>query len=95
MFDILFKIIKDRKTHSVEGSYTNKMFNAGYEQIAKKLGEEAIEVIIAAGHQGRQRTIEESADLIYHLFVLLIQQGISLDEVEKELEKRHTRLRTS
>lgn len=91
MFDNLFEIIEDRKKKPVEGSYTNKMLNAGYEQIAQKLGEEAVEVIVAAGYQGRQRTLEESADLIYHLFVLLVQQGISLVEVEEELEKRHTK----
>jgi phosphoribosyl-ATP pyrophosphohydrolase len=53
------------------------------------VGEEAVEVIIAAGKQGRQRVIEESADLIYHLLVLLVQQGVALEEVKAELRVRH------
>ena len=88
MLNKLFNIIEDRKNNPVEGSYTNSLLNAGFEA-AQKVGEEAVEVIIAASTQGSQRTIEESADLIYHLFVLLVQQGISLTEVEAELEKRH------
>ncbi len=87
----LFEIIEDRKTNPVEGSYTNKILNAGYDKVAQKVGEEAVELIIAAGKQGRHRTIEESADLIYHLFVLLAQQDISLAEVETELEGRHAK----
>ena len=87
----LFEIVADRKNNPVEGSYTNELLNGGYEKSAQKVGEEAVEVIIAASRQGRQRTIEESADLIYHLFVLLVQQGISLAEVEAELDKRHSR----
>jgi len=89
MLNKLFEIIEDRNNNPVEGSYTNQLLNAGNETAAKKVGEEAVEVIIAASKQGRQRTIEESADLIYHLFVLLVQGGISLAEVEAELEKRH------
>ena len=89
MLHKLFEIVEDRKQNPVEGSYTNKLLNSGYEKTAQKVGEEAVEVIIAAGREVRQRTIEESADLIYHLYVLLVQQGISLTEVEAELEKRH------
>ena len=85
----LFEIVEDRKNQPVEGSYTNKLLNGGYEKTAQKVGEEAVEVIIAASKEGNQRTIEESADLIYHLFVLLVQQGISLADVENELERRH------
>lgn len=91
MLNKLFEIIEDRKNNPVEGSYTNNLLNEGYEKAAQKVGEEAVEVIVAAGKQGRQRTIEESADLIYHLFVLLVQQGISLSEVEAELHNRHHR----
>lgn len=85
----LFEIVQDRKSNPLEGSYTNELLNGGYEKAAQKVGEEAVEVIIAAGRDIHQRTIEESADLIYHLFVLLVQQGISLAEVEAELERRH------
>ena len=91
MLNKLFAIIEDRKDNPLEGSYTNSLLTAGYEKIAQKVGEEAVEVILAAGKQGRQRTIEEAADLIYHLFVLLAEQEISLTEVEKELEIRHAR----
>lgn len=89
MIEKLFEIIEDRKNHPIEGSYTNKLFADGYEQISKKIGEEAIEVIIAAGVQGKKRIIEESSDLIYHLFVLLVYMGVSLTDIETELTKRH------
>ena len=89
MIDELYEIIKDRQEHPKEGSYTNQLLNQGYERCAQKVGEEAVEVIIAAGKQGRQRVIEESADLVYHLLVLLVQQGVSLDETKDELRKRH------
>lgn len=91
MLNKLYKIVEDRKNNPVEGAYTNQLLNGGDEMAAQKVGEEAVEVIIAASRQGRQRTIEESADLIYHLFVLLVQQGISLSEVEAELDKRHNK----
>lgn len=89
MLNKLFDIIEDRKDNPVEGSYTNSLLNEGIEKISQKVGEEAVEVILAGTSQGRQRVIEESADLIYHLFVLLVQQGIALKEIETELEKRH------
>ena len=89
MLNELYCIIKDRKTYPREGSYTNQLLEEGYKRIAQKVGEEAIEVIIAAGKQGKQRVIEESADLLYHLFVLLVKQEIDLQEVEAELERRH------
>lgn len=89
MLHKLYRIVQDRKEHPRDGSYTNQLLEAGYPKIAQKLGEEAIEVIIAAGKQGRQRVIEESADLLYHFLVLLVEQGIDLKEVEAELESRH------
>lgn len=89
MLHELFTIVKDRKENPVDGSYTNRLLENGYERIAQKVGEEAVEVIIAAGNQGRKRVIEESADLLYHLLVLLVDQGIDLKEVENELENRH------
>jgi phosphoribosyl-ATP pyrophosphohydrolase len=89
MIQNLYEIIKDRQEHPKEGSYTNELLNGGYVRAAQKVGEEAVEVIIAAGCQGEQRLIEESADLIYHWLVLLVQQGVSLQAVEEELRKRH------
>lgn len=85
----LFGIIQDRKNSPKPGSYTNSLFDQGEDQIVQKVGEEAIEVIIAAKGQGNQRLVEESADLIYHLLVLLAAKGLSWDDVCQELEKRH------
>ena len=92
MLQRLYEIIEDRKQNPAEGSYTNRLLNEGYERVAQKVGEEAVEVVIAGALQGRERTISESADLIYHLFVLLVQQDIRLDEVEAELERRHAKV---
>ena len=82
-------IIQDREKNPKQDSYTNTLLKAGYERIAQKVGEEAVELIIASGSQGRRRIIEETADLFYHLLVLLRSQGISLKEIETELENRH------
>ena len=89
MLNELYQIIQDRKLNPQSGSYTNQLLDAGYQQIASKIGEEAVEVIIAAGNEGRQRVIEETADLIYHLWVLLAEQDIGLQEIEAELAARH------
>jgi len=89
MLHNLFQIVKDRKMNPVVGSYTNQLLEDGIQRIAQKIGEEAVEVIIAAVKQGRQRVIEESADLLYHLLVLLVEMDIDLEEVEAELERRH------
>lgn len=85
----LYKIIQDRKDNPSPASYTAGLFNAGQDEICKKVGEEAIEVIIATKGQGKQRLIEEVSDLAYHVLVLLVQNQITLDDIEGELEKRH------
>ncbi len=84
----LFDVIRDRKVHAREGSYTASLFAKGEDEIVKKVGEEAIEVIVAAKGQGRERLISESADLIYHLLVLLAQKDVGWEEVEVELGMR-------
>jgi phosphoribosyl-ATP pyrophosphohydrolase len=89
MIKDLFQIIKDRQLNPKAGSYTNQLLAAGSDKIAQKVGEEAVEVIIAAGVQGRQRVIEETSDLLYHLWVLLADQEIDLAEIEGELASRH------
>ena len=89
MLHQLFNIIEDRKTNPIEGSYTASLFSAGEDRILQKIGEEAIEVILAAKGQGRQRLIEETADLFYHTLVALAAKGITLDDVEDELARRH------
>ncbi len=85
----LYQIIQDRKENPSPASYTTRLFTTGQDEICKKVGEEAIEVIIAAKGQGKQRLIEEVSDLTYHVLVLLAQNEISLHDIEEELEKRH------
>ena len=89
MIEELFTIIEDRKANPREGSYTNSLFNAGEVEILKKVGEEAVEVILAAKGQGKTRLVEEVADLVYHMLVLLVEKGVTLTEVEAELTRRH------
>jgi phosphoribosyl-ATP pyrophosphohydrolase len=89
MLDDLFTIIQDRQTHPTEDSYTARLFSGGQDVILKKLGEEAMEVILAAKGQGNQRVVEEVSDLFYHTLVLLAACGLSLDDVEAELRRRH------
>lgn len=85
----LYATILDRKINPKAGSYTTSLFAAGTDEIVKKVGEEAIEVVLAATTQSDQRVIEESADLLYHLWMLLALRGITPAQVEAELEARH------
>lgn len=78
-------VIRTRKRELPEGSYTTHLFQSGSEKIRKKLGEESVELILASE---RDRKISETADLLYHLLVLLADEEISLDEIARELEKR-------
>ena len=89
MLNELFEIIEDRKANPTEKSYTASLFTDGEDRILQKVGEEAVEVIIAAKGQGDQRVIDEISDLFYHVLVLLSAKGLSLDDVEDELRKRH------
>ncbi|MGI6649113.1 MAG: phosphoribosyl-AMP cyclohydrolase [Bacillota bacterium] len=84
----LYQVILERRQTRPEGSYTAYLFNKGVDKICKKVGEEAAEVIIAAKNASREELIYESADLIYHLLVLLADSSITPDEVFKELAKR-------
>ena len=84
----LEKIIQDRISNNVENSYTSGLINKGEIEICKKIGEEATEVIMASTSEDNSRVIHESADLIYHLLVLLGIKGISIQDVVLELEKR-------
>ncbi len=77
-----------RKRNPSSDSYTTRLLNAGEDEIVKKVGEEAVEVILAVKGQGDERVIEESADLVYHLLVLLISRDLSWADVEAELEMR-------
>ena len=89
--DELYQIICDRRDNPTAGSYTVSLLEAGEDEILKKIGEETIEVIIAAKGQGEQRLIEETADLFYHLLVLLAQKDLTPDQIMKELARRHNK----
>ena len=86
--DNLYATIESRKTNAPPESYTAKLFAAGENEIVKKVGEEAIEVIVAAKGQTNERVVSETADLIYHAMVLLAARGIAWSAVEQELTRR-------
>ena len=88
-YEALFELIKGRKTDKKEGSYTTYLFEKGLDKILKKVGEECTEVIIAAKANDKKETIYEIADLCYHTLVLMIEAGISLEDIHKELSSRH------
>lgn len=85
----LYSLLEGRKRDLPQGSYTTYLFQKGLDKILKKVGEECTEVIIAAKAEDRAETIYEIADLAYHVMVLMAQQGISLEEIQKELASRH------
>ena len=85
----LFEIIQSRKANAPEGSYTARLFKEGLPKIAKKVGEEGAEVVVAALAQDDQRLIEEIADLTFHTLVLLSARGLTPAHIAAELEKRH------
>ncbi len=84
----LWEVIVDRVNNPKEGSYTSSLAKKGKGYVARKVGEEAVEVIVAALDEGKDALIYESADLIYHLMVLLAVSGASWEDVVKELENR-------
>ena len=84
----LWATIQARKTEMPEGSYTAQLFRAGENEVLKKIGEESVEIILAAKDEGDDRVIYESADLIYHLLVLLALRGLTWEQVEMELARR-------
>ena len=88
-YEILMKLIEGRKTEKKEGSYTTYLFEKGLDKILKKVGEESTEVIIAAKDQDKKETIYEIADLAYHVMVLMVEAGISLEDIHRELASRH------
>lgn len=87
--DALMELIRGRKTNPQEGSYTTYLFQKGLDKILKKIGEESTEVIIAAKDNDPKETIYEISDLVYHVMVMMIQQGISLADIRRELASRH------
>ncbi len=87
--DALMKVIEGRKIEKKEGSYTTYLFEKGIDKILKKVGEECTEVIIAGKADDKAETIYEISDLVYHVMVLMIEMGISIDDIKNELASRH------
>ena len=87
--DGLMNLIRGRKTEPKEGSYTSYLFEKGMDKMLKKVGEESTEVIIAAKDQDKKETIYEIADLVYHVMVVMVEMGISTEDITRELASRH------
>jgi phosphoribosyl-ATP pyrophosphohydrolase/phosphoribosyl-AMP cyclohydrolase len=88
-YDGLYQLIRGRKEEPKEGSYTTYLFQKGLDKILKKIGEESAEVIIAGAKGQREEAVYEVADLLYHLMVFMVEEGIPLSEVTDELARRH------
>lgn len=88
MLEILYKEATSRKESPKEGSYTNYLFDKGLDKILKKVGEEATEVVIGAKNADKEEIANETADLLYHLAVMLVETGVSVDDVNAVLESR-------
>ena len=88
-FESLMQLIEGRKNEPKDGSYTSYLFEKGLDKILKKVGEESTEVIIAAKAQDKKETVYEISDLVYHVMVLMIEQGISIGDIYEELKSRH------
>ncbi len=89
IFHSLYDTIEDRKINPVEKSYTNYLLDQGVDKICKKVGEEATETVIAAKNNDKEELIGEISDLFYHVFVLMSNQGINVDDIENKLADRH------
>jgi phosphoribosyl-ATP pyrophosphohydrolase len=88
----LYGVIEDRRKNRVEGSYTNYLFDKGIDKMLKKIGEESAEVIISCKNTDNYETVKEISDLVYHVMVTMVEKGITLEEVEKELELRSEKI---
>ena len=84
----VFEIVASRKENAPEGSYTAKLYAAGETEILKKIGEEAVEVVVAASKESNERVVYELADLLYHSMVLLAARGLAWSDLEEELARR-------
>ena len=87
--DALYELLVGRKETLPEGSYTTYLFEKGIDKILKKIGEESTEVIIASKADDKPETVYEIADLCYHIMVMMVEMGISLEDIRKELASRH------
>ena len=89
IFHSLYDLIEDRKVNPIEKSYTNYLLTQGVDKICKKVGEEASETIIAAKNNDKEELIGEISDLFYHVFVLMSNQGVTVEDIENKLKERH------
>lgn len=90
VLDELNGIVKERKASPREGSYTTYLFTKGVDKICKKIGEEATEVVIAAKNGARDEIVYEISDLLYHLNVLMVEEGVAWSDVYQELKRRRS-----
>jgi phosphoribosyl-ATP pyrophosphohydrolase/phosphoribosyl-AMP cyclohydrolase len=88
VLDEIYAVVDDRRKNPQEGSYTNYLFDKGLDKICKKVGEEATEVVIAAKNGRHDEVVYEVSDLLYHVCVLLVQQGVTLEDLHEELKRR-------
>ncbi|MBP3851980.1 MAG: phosphoribosyl-ATP diphosphatase [Erysipelotrichaceae bacterium] len=87
-FEREYAMALDRKENPQDGSYTNYLFDKGLEKILKKIGEESTEVVVAALSQSKEELIGEISDLTYHVIVMMVEKGITLEDIAKELDHR-------
>ena len=88
----LFNLLEQRKVKKIDGSYTNYLFDEGIDKIGKKIGEEAMELVMAAKNNDTDEIVNEAVDLMYHMFVLLVEQGISYEQIITELVMRQQKM---
>ena len=88
-YEGLYELIRGRKTDPKEGSYTTYLFNKGMDKILKKVGEECTEVIIAGKADDKKETVYEIADLTYHVLVMMVEMGLTVEDIHRELASRH------
>ena len=88
VFENVYQVIEDRREHPKEGSYTNYLFDKGLDKILKKLGEEATEIVIASKNPEPEEIKYEISDFLYHMMVLMVEKGVSWDDIVEELNQR-------
>ena len=88
VLDKVYEVIADRKEHPKEGSYTNYLFDKGLDKILKKCGEEATEIVIAAKNPNEKEIVYEMSDYLYHMMVLMVEKGVSWNDITDELARR-------
>ena len=88
VFETVYNIIEDRKNNPKEGSYTNYLFDKGIDKILKKVGEECTEIVIAAKNPDPEEIKDEISDFLYHVMVLMVEKGVTWEEITQELAQR-------